>query len=286
MLEIGFTLFPIAVQVTYIIPSYRQGRFIGQCLDSIACQGLRRDQFEILVFDGGSTDSTIDKLTNHALKPTWVSRADAGQGAAINDGLTKAKGEIIAWINSDDFYYPDAIRQVIQFFKKRSEAEIVFGRGNYVDEESNVIEEYKTERWDFNRLADFCFVCQPAVFFRRSIPEKYGYVDESLRVAMDYEYWLRIGKHQPFHRLEAVLAASRLHNQSKTLLYRKEVNRESLSVSHRHTGRWSKRWVRAIAQQDVNVWAQIRGHTSPTLLWLLRRLNYFRYKVQIALHGP
>ena len=274
------------MEVTYIIPSYQQGRFIGQCLDSIACQGLKRNDIEILVFDGGSTDNTIDTLSNHVLKPTWVSRADGGQGAAINDGLRRAKGDVIAWINSDDFYYPDAIRHVLRFFEEHAEAEIVFGRGNYVDEESRLIEEYKTESWDFDRLADFCFICQPAVFFKRTIPEKHGYLDESLRVAMDYEYWLRIGKHQPFHRIDAVLAASRLHNESKTLLFRKEVNRESIVVSHRHTGRWSKRWARAIAQENVNVWARMRGHSSPALLRLLGRLNYYRFKVQIALHGP
>jgi len=198
-----------------ITPSFNQGQFIQRTIDSVLSQ--RFPGLEYLVIDGGSTDNTVQILESFGDVIGWVSERDRGQAHAVNKGLVAARGDVIGWLNSDDVYYPGSLQAVHDFLEANPDVNILYGMADHIDEHDNIIESYYNEEWDYERLKNVCYICQPAVFFRRSIVDTFGLLDEGLRYCMDYEYWLRIGKENPMHYLKRKLAGSRLHESTKTL---------------------------------------------------------------------
>jgi glycosyltransferase involved in cell wall biosynthesis len=193
--------------------------------------------------DGGSTDGTIGILKEYGDRLEWVSEPDGGQASAINKGWRRARGTILAYLNSDDTYLPGAVENAVAALGAHSEAGAVYGEGYHVDESGAVIERYPTEAFDMSRLAETCFICQPTVFLRRDIVERLGYLDESLRYCMDYDLWIRLAHVSPLVHLPEYLANSRLHADTKTLSQRVPVHAEILRTVHRHFGRVTSQWV-------------------------------------------
>ncbi|NJR49734.1 MAG: glycosyltransferase [Leptolyngbyaceae cyanobacterium CSU_1_3] len=232
---------PVSLKFSVITPSYSQGRFIERTIQSVLNQDV--SDMEYVVCDGGSKDETVEILKRYEDRLRWVSEPDRGQADAVNKGLAMTKGEIIAWINSDDVYYPDAFKQVQAIFEAHPEVEIIYGNADYIDEYDRIIEPYQTEAWDYKRLTRICYLCQPAVFFRRSLVEKYGELDISLDYCMDYELWLRYGKHTSFYYLSKNLAASRLYKTNKTLGQRLAVCTEINDMLRREIGIVPSHWI-------------------------------------------
>jgi len=230
------------MKVSVITPSYNQGRFIERTLNSVSSQvGV---ELEHIVVDGGSSDQTVEILK--AFKPTvrWVSERDKGQTDAVNKGLRATTGEIIGWLNSDDVYYPGAIAKVVAFFDSNPEIDVVYGMADHIDLEDRAFEPYPTESWDFQRLKETCFICQPALFFRRRLVEQYGYLDDTLNYCMDYEYWLRLGKAGVrFVYFEEKLAGSRMYPDNKTLGAKVKVHREINNMFKQSFGRVPDKWL-------------------------------------------
>ena len=104
------------LKLSIITPSFNQGVFIKETIDSILSQGYA--QLEYIVVDGGSTDNTVEILKSYGDKIKWVSEKDNGQADAINKGLKMATGDIVAFINSDDYYLPNALHAVNDFFSE------------------------------------------------------------------------------------------------------------------------------------------------------------------------
>jgi len=230
------------VKVSIVTPSFNQGRFIERTLVSVAHQDI--DGLEHLVMDGGSKDETVRVLRDFDPPVRWRSEPDRGQTDALNKGLREAAGEIIGWLNSDDVYYPGAIKRVLEVFEEHPEVDVVYGMADHIDENDRAFEAYPTEPWDLTRLQDTCFICQPALFMRRSVLERYGYPDDNLHYCMDYEYWMRLGlQGARFHYLESKLAGSRMYGENKTLGARVAVHREINSVMKRLLGRVPDRWL-------------------------------------------
>ena len=199
---------------------------------------------EYFIFDGGSTDSTIDILLKYGDRVHWDSQKDQGQADAVNKGLEASTGDIIAWLNSRDVYYPGAFERVIGYFSEHPDVDVVYGMADHIDENDKPFEPYPTEPWDFVRLKWTCFLCQPAVFFRRSVVKRHGLLDVNLKYCMDYEYWLRLGAAGVrFGYLEAKLAGSRMHPNNKTLGQRVQAHQEIIEMFRQRFGYTSKRWL-------------------------------------------
>jgi len=242
--------------ISVITPSFNQGRFIERTIRSVFNQ---RGDFDIEYFiaDGGSTDETISILqafesdlknefnenSDPKIEFGWVSEADQGQADAVNKGISKTHGEIIAWINSDDVYYPGAFQAVAQFFRENPQVDVVYGLCRHIDENDNIIEQYPTEPWDYARLLETCFICQPGVFFRRMLIDLHGALDASLRYCMDYELWLRLGKAARFHYLKCLLAGSRMYETNKTLAQSVAVHYEINDMFREKFGEVPRRWI-------------------------------------------
>ncbi len=266
--------------ISVIIPSFNQGRYIERTLASVLSQeGV---SVELMVVDGGSSDDTIDILERYRRRFQWISEKDHGQADAVNKGIARTVGDIIGWLNSDDIYCPGALARVEDFFEKNPEADIVYGDACLIDPRNKVIGLYPTEPWNVRRLRDICYLCQPAVFFRRRVVEKYGLLDEKLIYCMDYEFWLRLALGGVcFVRLPFILAGSRVHPETKTVAMRMPAHREMLVMLAQKLGHVPDRWVAGYAR----VMAEEKGFhpercplghvvaVLPVTLWTSLRFN-------------
>lgn len=230
------------MKISVVTPSFQQGQFIQRTIESVLSQeGV---EFEYVVFDGGSNDETISILERYSDRIRWKSEKDRGQAHAVNKGILATDGEIIAWLNSDDIYYPGALQQVAAFFLSNPQVDVVYGNADHIDKNDEYIEDYPVEAWDVGRLKETCIICQPALFFRRHVVERYGLLDEEKQYCMDYEYWLRLARNGArFQHLPVKLAASRFYNETKTLGARVKVHAETNDMMKQMFGRVEDRWL-------------------------------------------
>lgn len=227
--------------VTIVVPSYQQARFLSAAIDSVLAQDY--EPVEVLVFDGGSTDGSVEILERYGDRIWFCSEPDGGQCDAINRGFAKARGEIVAWLNSDDFYYPGAIRCAVDALSASPSLGLVYGEGNLVDEHGDVLRRFpETVPFDLWRLANVSdYILQPTVFFRRSalaaagaVREGLGPLDEQYNWGLDWDLWLRLGQRLPFGYVSDVLAAGRIYTDTKTATGGFKRLRELLRILRRH----------------------------------------------------
>ncbi len=249
------------MRISIVIPSYNQAAYLPATLESVCSQNY--PDMEVLVFDGGSTDGSVDILRGWTApaggRPIrWVSQKDGGQADAINLGLRACTGDVVAYLNSDDVYYRGALAAAAAYFQSQPGCLALYGRAHHLHADGSIMEEYPTEPWDYDRLLDTCFLCQPAVFWRREVMERFGVMDDTLRYALDYEYWLRVGREIPFHYLDThFLAGSRLHEDTKTLSQRVPVHLELARVIKKYSPRPEPvlRWIKHLAHHQGYVTA-------------------------------
>lgn len=239
------------LKFSVITPSFCQGRFIERTIQSVLSQDLPDRELEYVVCDAASNDETIEILKRYSDHINWISEPDRGQAHAVNKGIELTTGEIIAWINSDDIYYPGAFNVVRKIFESDPTIQVVYGDADHIDEKDQLLEVYPVEKWNQERLIETCFLCQPAVFFRRSLIEKFGGLDDSLKYCMDYELWLRWRGYTSFYYLPKKLAGSRLYKDNKTLGQRIAVHYEINEMLSRKFRNVTDKWIFAYAHVKI-----------------------------------
>ena len=194
---------------------------------------------EYIIFDGGSTDNSVDIIKKYEDRLTyWVSEQDHGQTHAINKGFKKAAGEIVNWLNSDDLLAPGALQTVGEGFAEFPESEFCFGDFDMIDKEGQIIFSRKSPSYRFRQLLyGRQLSSQPAVFFRRNVLEKIGYLDETFSFCMDLEFWIRAAQQGCiFHQIKKPLALARMHGDAKTTLLQNVLHEEHKSVVKKYGG--------------------------------------------------
>jgi len=217
----GIPLIKPLPKISIITPSYNQGKFIERTIESVLNQDY--PHLEYIVIDGGSRDGTVEILKKYSARLKWISRRDKGQSDAINRGARMATGDIIAYLNTDDTYETGTLKQVADIFAEDPSVMWLTGRCRIIDEDDlevrRIISGYKNfllDHYSYRLLLITNLISQPSTFWRRQIVEELGLFDENEHLAMDYEYWLRIGKRYCPKIVNSCLSNFRIHQSSKS----------------------------------------------------------------------
>lgn len=222
--------------MTIVTPSFNTAGFIRQTLTTVAAQVY--PSIEHIVVDGGSTDGTA-AIVREFPDVRWISEPDNGQAAAINKGFRLAAGQIVAWINSDDYYLPNAVEQAVQALRADPSCGMVYGSWVVVDEHGREMARYVPQEWDLRQeIERGNFVPQQTTFFRREALEAVGLLEERYHFAMDYDLFIRVGKEFGVRRVDEYWAAFRLRPGSKTVDHTHRFYREEREISRRHGAPW------------------------------------------------
>ena len=203
--------------ISIVTPSYNQGKFLEQTICSVIKQPY--PNIEHIIMDGGSKDNTVEIIKKYEKYINyWESKPDKGQANAINKGFKMATGKYIGWLNSDDYLEPNILKDVVRVFEEDYNIGTVFGKIHIVNEKGEKIgERFNRKKITVNRLLNGGVqINQPGSFHRKSLLDKYGFLDESLNYAMDYELWIRLGQYSKFKQIDKFVANHRFHQASKT----------------------------------------------------------------------
>jgi glycosyltransferase involved in cell wall biosynthesis len=201
------------LKISIITPSFNQGQYIEDTILSVIGQDY--GNLEYIIMDGGSKDQTIDVIKKYSDKITyWESKKDKGQSHAINKGLNKATGDIIAWLNSDDMYTDNALKRVANIFLKNPDVDIVYG--NVWQCYPKETEKHINKKFSPKQFLTGVNMHQPSVFWRRKLHEEVGYLDEELYYTMDYDLWLRLFYNYKSYKTDVILSKFRCHEEAKT----------------------------------------------------------------------
>jgi glycosyltransferase involved in cell wall biosynthesis len=220
--------------VSILTPSFDQGRFLPDCLASVARQTYPR--VEHVVMDGGSTDGSLDVLAGAGDSVRWTSEPDRGQADAVNKAFEASTGEIVGWVNSDDgLFAADSVERVVAAFAEHPDAGVVYGDAALVDESGRILRHHRS-RWPAGSLPLVSPIVQPAAFFRRSAIEAgEPLLRIDLHFYLDYELWLRLrSRGVRFVHLPAVVAVDRDHPQRKVRTSDDAFRRESGQLAAEH----------------------------------------------------
>lgn len=262
--------------VSVVMPSFNQCKFIEESILSVLNQSYAH--LELIVADGGSKDGTLDLLTTlqkQDKRLRWFSAKDNGPAHALNKALNQVRGTIIGWLNSDDLYTEGAVKRAVNILTQPQKILMVYGHGHNIDGGGQFIKVYPTLTPERNILnfQHHCFICQPTVFFTRTLFKLLGPLDETLKTAFDFDYWLRsfITFQKRIAFIDTVQALSRLHDECITMSQRPEAALESMKLIHSYLSitpiPWFSYYIREFVKSESDKLSPhlIREQLSKTL---------------------
>lgn len=222
--------------VSIVTPSFNQARYIEATIQSVLGQTYPR--IEYLIVDGGSTDGTVEVIKKYAGRiGWWVSEPDQGQTDAINKGFARAKGDILAWLNSDDTYEPGAVAAAVKYLLEHPDVGMVYGDCNFINEEGRVIGRFGAAQTDYRLLRQgYVHIPQQTMFFRADLWKQVGPLDPSFYFAMDYDLWTRLAARTQLKYVRQTWANFRLHTSGKTIAADDRCWPEMIRVHYRDGG--------------------------------------------------
>jgi len=215
--------------VSIVTPSFNQASYLEQTMRSVLDQDY--SDIEYIVMDGGSTDGSVDIIKKYSSHLAfWTSEPDRGQADAINKGTARTRGEIIAWLNSDDYYLPGTISAALKVFEQNPDVVLIYGDMLAVDENSETTNTLKYQQLSLEDLLCFQIMGQPAVFFRRGAFEKAGGLDTTFHFLLDHQLWIKIAAQGKILHVNQTWSAARYHAEAKNRAKAAEFGREAFRI--------------------------------------------------------
>ncbi|MEK7636846.1 MAG: glycosyltransferase family 2 protein [Patescibacteria group bacterium] len=210
------------MRLSIVVPTLNQGKFISQTLESLLQQDGGID-LEILIMDGGSTDKTpsviqeyTPKLKHQGYRIINISEPDEGQSDAINKGFTLATGDILTYLNSDDYLEPGVVKKVIERFAAPDHPNWGYGGWRYVDIDRRIYKTIQPTAYSHRRLQVICNIMQPSCIYRRDFLFRVGILNKDLHLAMDYDLWLRMAENCGPTILPWIISDARYYMDTKS----------------------------------------------------------------------
>jgi len=203
--------------VSIITPSFNQAEFLEEAMRSVFEQDY--PNLEYWVMDGKSSDGSLEVINRFGDQLAgWVSEKDKGQADGINKGIERSRGEIVAWLNSDDRYLPGAVSKAVALFQKHPEAAFVYSNVESIDENGKSFNLMRYGNWKLAELMQFNIIGQPGVFMNRAVLEKAGKLDLGYHYLLDHHLWLRMAAiADPVYAAGQVWAQARIHGKAKNV---------------------------------------------------------------------
>lgn len=210
------------MKISIITTNYNTEKYLEETIQSVLNQ---KGDFELeyIITDGASTDGSLEIIEKYKNQIKYISEKDNGQSDGINKGLKMATGDIVAFLNADDIYIEGTLNKVAKYFKDNPDCMWLTGYCRIIDENNEIIKEYIT-KYKNQKLKNFSLdqlliencISQPSTFWRRSVTEEIGYIDESLHYSMDQDYWARIALKYKLHLIPEYIAGFRFTSDTKT----------------------------------------------------------------------
>ncbi len=230
-------------RVSIIMPSFNQGRFLETAIRSVLAQTYSNIAF--ILVDGGSKDESPEIIKRYQQHfAWWVSEKDKGHADALNKGFAHATGEILAWLNSDDVYFPEAVAEAVAILQQHPEVGMVYADADLIDNSGATIGQFAARQTDYRRmLRGSVHIPQATTFFRSDLWKQVGPLDLSLFFSFDYDLWVKIAKVSQVLYIQERWAQFRIHGDGKTIVNDDRCYPDMLRVLAREGGSWLS-WLR------------------------------------------
>lgn len=276
-------------KISIVTPSFNQGQFIEQTIDSVLSQNYPR--LEYFIMDGGSTDNTVEIIRKYSKHLThWVSEKDRGQSDAINKGLRLSTGDVFNWLNSDDYYEPHTLEFTGTQFREK-DCLVLCGKSRIFNENGTAYFSSGTDIYKDNlaKTIGWARIDQPETFISKHLLDRIGSVNEQLNYVMDKELWMRILFEidlKNIYTSDTILANFRLHANSKTVATAMNFEREMDSLCHTIATKYS---LNTVAQGMETTFELSNKHTDTLLntnneVLVGYALNYYLFKRFLELY--
>ncbi len=230
-------------KILMVIPSLNQGKYLKKNLERLFSGSL--SDISVVLMDAGSTDDSLEIIRNYKDRfKHWRSHPDAGQSAAINEGVRMADAEqYVCWVNADDMVMPDRLINLARFLDEHRQCVAAHGRGEIIDEGGSVIGMHYSRPFSLRIFASCNTICQPASLIRRSAWEVVGGVNETLHFGMDYDLWWKLARIGKIGFLDEVVAQYREHPETKTRSRYSEAVAKAVEIVHNYCNYVPLAWI-------------------------------------------